>query len=360
MSALSPTSVFSTAKAEIVRRYSGSEKGGPQIVRSTTPRGLSPAPPKNLPNQLPPHDLLRPKTAPPLQTRTLAVAQVKEAEPRPIRDRGYETLTVTRQKRQDRVKARKQRDIENLRGIRSPLSEATSPNYTQITSPKTIAPPTKNPRRSIVQSSQELARKKVVNTVTPIMLVASLAPFRGTVLEKDLAAPQTPGKNSGSSTQRSAEHTPPRSLNSSLSDSDNTHVHSPRRRLPRSGSRRGERGVQGGRLLSPTGSMLESRRRERRVKRNAREREKDLDVRLGRIERDNELLMGVLSGIASGFSQLSRKVDEWKKEGRNENGLSSVEESMRELQFLAPSVSGESVKHIGDEFEEDDGASILL
>lgn len=383
MSTSAPPTVFSTAKAEIVRRYSGSEKGGPQIVRSITPKGLSPAPPKKLPDQAPPHDLLHPKTVPPLQARMSAMAQVKEADPRPIRDRGDETLTVARQSRQDRVKARKQRDIENLRGIRSPLSEATSANNTQITSPKIIAPPTKSPKRSIVQSSQELARRKAANTVTPIMLVANIAPFTGTVLEKDIAASRAPGKNSGSSTQRSAEHTPPRSLTSSLSalsDSDNTPVRSPRRRLPRSGSRRGERGERGGKLLSPTASMLELRRSERRMKRNVREREKELDVRLSRIERDNEMLMGVLSGIASGFGQLSRRVDEGavngvgrglrrvgsrdvvglRKEGGREKGLSSVEESMRELQFLAPSVSGESVKHVEDEFEEDDGGSILL
>lgn len=131
-------------------------------------------------------------------------------------------------------------------------------------------------------------------------------------------------------------------------------------------------------MLSPTGSMLESRRRERRVKRNLRERERELDTRLGRIERDNEMLMGVLSGIANGFGELSRRVER--------NGLSSVagmrrgisvgdlrnglvgkvgdgtgvEPVMRELQVLAPSVSAESVKHVEDEFDEDDGGSILL
>lgn len=116
--------------------------------------------------------------------------------------------------------------------------------------------------------------------------------------------------------------------------------------------------------------MLESRRRERRAKRNLREREKELDIRLSRIERDNEVLMSVLSGIASGFSQLSRRVDDGALAGRTsvlrkvvsrrELGLASVEQSMRELQELAPSVSRESVKHIGDEFDEDDGGSILL
>jgi hypothetical protein len=114
--------------------------------------------------------------------------------------------------------------------------------------------------------------------------------------------------------------------------------------------------------------MLESRRRERRVKRNIREREKELDIRLGRIERDNEVLMSLLSGIASGFSQLSRRVDEGSLGGRGvrkvasrkELGLLDVEQSMRELQELAPSVSTEILEHVSDDFEEDDGESILL
>ena len=362
MSTPSPPTVFSTAKAEIVRRYSASEKGGPQLVRSITPKGLTPAPPKRVSDQPLPQDIWRPSTAPPLQTRTEATTQTNGSKARHVNDGMDESFRVTRQSRQDRVKARKQRDIENLRGTRAPLSETVSQNTQAITSPKLIAPP-KNPKRSIVQS-QDLARKRAQNAITPIMLVANLAPYTGVVLSSDLAAP-TPGKNSGSSTIRSTEHTPPHSLNSSASDTDLTPVRSPRRRIA---SRRGAGDE--GRMLSPTGSMLESRRRERRAKRNLREREKELDIRLSRIERDNEVLMSVLSGIASGFSQLSRRVDDGALAGRTsvlrkvvsrrELGLASVEQSMRELQELAPSVSRESVKHVGDEFDEDDGGSILL
>ncbi|PMD35187.1 hypothetical protein L207DRAFT_108268 [Hyaloscypha variabilis F] len=362
MSTPSPPTVFNTAKAEIVRRYSASEKGGPQIFRSTTPKGLTPAPPKRISDQPIPQDIWRPSTAPPLRTRAQAVSQMKEIEAKHVTDGMDESFRVTRQSRQDRVKARKQRDIENLRGTRAPLSEAVSQNTQPITSPKIMAPP-KNPKRSIVQP-MDLARRKALNSVTSIMLVANLAPYTGVVLSSDLAAPRTPGKTSGSSTIRSTEHTPPHSLNSPASDTDNTHMRSPRRRIASSRRRAGAEG----RMLSPTGSMLESRRRERRVKRNMREREKELDIRLGRIERDNEVLMSVLSGIASGFSQLSRRVDEGvlggrgvrKVASRKELGLLGVEQSMRELQELAPRVSTESVKHFGDEFEEDDGESILL
>jgi len=126
-------------------------------------------------------------------------------------------------------------------------------------------------------------------------------------------------------------------------------------------------------MLSPNGSILDSRRRERRTKRNAREREKELDVRLGRIERDNRMLMNTLSGIANSFGELSRRVEKngigMGRERLLEGGLGSREEErelmgmepvMRELQVLAPSISQESFKRAGlDDFDEDDGGSIM-
>jgi hypothetical protein len=121
--------------------------------------------------------------------------------------------------------------------------------------------------------------------------------------------------------------------------------------------------------------MLESRRRERRIKRNLREREKELDERLGRIERDNRLLMSTLSGIANSFGELSSRVEKgglgvgigrWEEgqdgglDRRSRGELSGVEPVMRELQVSAPRISAESFKRAGDEFDEDDGGSILL
>ena len=81
--------------------------------------------------------------------------------------------------------------------------------------------------------------------------------------------------------------------------------------------------------------------------------------------------MGVLGGMASGFSELSRRVGKngsgLGETGENGDvgiksltGLTSVERSMRQLQTLAPKVSRESIKMVGDEYEEDDGGSILL
>lgn len=84
--------------------------------------------------------------------------------------------------------------------------------------------------------------------------------------------------------------------------------------------------------------------------------------------------MTTLSGIASSFGELSRRVEKNGMGGGRERVLGSigfgmegqgeerdVEPVMRELQVLAPSVSRESVTRTGvDEFDEDDGGSILL
>jgi hypothetical protein len=378
----SPPLVFSTAKAEAVRSFSGSGEDGPQIVRSLTPKsqGLSPAPSKELPDLPSIQDagLTRAKTAPPLQAKYTAMAQLKAVEARHARDGTDDALRVTRQSRHDRVKARKQRDIDLLRSksaTRSPLTEAAlPPNTSQDTSPKAIttakiSTPLRNPKMR--SPSQELARRKAANSLSPIMLVANLAPYTGTVLKSELALKSrklTAHSSSNSNTIRSAEHTPLHSIDSPLSDSDHVPISGIRSSRRRAGSATS-------RVLSPTGSMLESRRRERRLKRNLREREKDLDERLRRIERDNRLLMSTLSGIASSFGELSRRVEKgglgigmgkWEETGelgeerRMHGELRGMEPVMRELQVLAPRVSTEIVKKVVDEFDEDDGESILL
>ncbi|PMD27789.1 hypothetical protein NA56DRAFT_147522 [Hyaloscypha hepaticicola] len=321
------------AEGEIVHRHSASGDGEPQITRSFTPEGVSPTPAKKLPDQSLPQDFSRPKTAPPSQARKTAMAQLKEADPRPRSSGMDESLRATRQSRLERVKARKQRDIEILRskaGTRAPLSPTLSANNTQAVASLGITSPPKKLKRGLNVQTQNLAKRKDVNVISPIMLVADLTPSTELVAPGDLAAPRTPrkDKNSGpSTTVRSAEHTPPQSL-LSFSPSDTEHARNPRRAL--SGDRDGTKAES--RIVSLSGSSLENRRRERRMKRNTRERERELDVRVTRIERDNE----------------------------SPTGLMSVERSMRQLQTLAPRVSRESIKPIGDEFEEDDGGSILL
>jgi hypothetical protein len=53
-------------------------------------------------------------------------------------------------------------------------------------------------------------------------------------------------------------------------------------------------------------SILDSRRQERRAKRNMSVKEKELDARLKNIERDNLALMSTLSGIATSFQELNK------------------------------------------------------
>jgi hypothetical protein len=103
--------------------------------------------------------------------------------------------------------------------------------------------------------------------------------------------------------------------------------------------------------------------------------EKELDARLRKIERDNTMLLNTLSGIANSFGQLnkllpgvripSRVIENIPREelGR-ETGMEGMEPIMRELQGAAPRVSKESVRRVAtegavDEFDDDDGASIL-
>lgn len=256
-----PPSIFSTAKPDIVRRYSGPEEGGPQVVRSSIPNGLglTLASSKDLPGPPPAQGttLSRPMTAPPFQARSAAMAQLKEAEARRVMGGMEDSMRVRRESRQEKVKARKRRDIERLRsksGTRTPLTEATlTPNTSRYTSPKHIRTTniTTPPRNLRIRSpSQEIARRKAALSVSPIMIVANLAPYNGIVLQSDLASPLTLEKTnseSNSTTIRSP-HSSPRSVpHSSPSDSD--HVPQPWTR-----SSRRSRGSVGSKVLSPTGS----------------------------------------------------------------------------------------------------------
>lgn len=128
--------------------------------------------------------------------------------------------------------------------------------------------------------------------------------------------------------------------------------------------------------------MLETRRQERRTKRNLSLREKELDARLSKIERDNAVLLQTLGGIARSFGQLHRvtrgsrlSLGDRYREGEVEEGrgvgekerekreeLRLMEPVVREMQGLVPQVSSESFVDRGpdemDEFDEFDDALI--
>ncbi|KAH9224801.1 hypothetical protein DL95DRAFT_517006 [Leptodontidium sp. 2 PMI_412] len=359
----SPPAVYGIA----VRGYNVSPVGRPQVVKNTTPRSHTPQASSDLPGQ--DGSILRPSTAPPARTRHLTVPISKDSVRRTAssRDRTTESILVTRQSRQERVKARKLRDIESVRSQsnpRRPLSESKATNISQ--NPSHIVAPPRNPKRG------EPRRRAIINTISPIMLVANLPPYTGYVTKTDLPL-QRPSRstrsvapNSPESTVRST-HTPPRSIITSF-DSD-TDVALP----TSSGSKR----------RSPTqslrSSVLETHREGRRAKRNMSLREREMDARMSKIESDNIMLLQTLGGIARSFGEISRigkerrkdrrtarlLDEEWKpnsEEKRRRGELEKMEPVMREMQGLAPSVSSEIHKGKrgdGDDDDSDDAMSIL-
>jgi hypothetical protein len=200
-----------------------------------------------------------------------------------------ESTQIRPQSRQERVKVRKQRDMASHRekSARAPVTESSSATDPQTT--LTI------PARS-VELAQETARSPLLNSVTEIMLVADLPPFTGIVRLEDPSSPEhavkrmiSESNSVGNMSARSAKgtHTPPSSRGS---DNDSiTQDHS----LVRSRD--------GGKS-----SSLDARRQERRAKRNLSLREKGLDARLRKVERENEILLQTLSGIVSSFGDLNK------------------------------------------------------
>ncbi|KAL2069144.1 hypothetical protein VTL71DRAFT_15482 [Oculimacula yallundae] len=358
----SPPAVYGIA----VRGYNASPVGRPQVVKNKTSRSHTS---HGLPS--PPEDrsgfISRPATAPPARTRQLSFPSSKETAKRTAsnRDGITEAILGTRPSRQERVRARKLRDIESSRSIsssRQALSESRAANASQI------AAPPRNPKRGV----NEARRRATINTLSPIMLVANLPPYTGYVTATDLPL-QRPSKQSKSAAPNSPEstirstHTPPRS-NATSFDSDTEGAH------PAS---------YGHKRRSPTqslrSSVLETRRQERRGKRNMNLREREMDARMSKIESDNIMLLQTLGGIARSFGEISRigkesrkerrtarlLDEEWKpssEERRRRGELEGMEPVMRDLQFLAPRVSMEGVEdRRRDRNSEDsyDGMSVL-
>jgi hypothetical protein len=196
---------------------------------------------------------------------------------------------------------------------KAPLAESPSSTNPQIL----ITTPRSGKRRSV---SQDIGRKKTLNSITEIMLVADLAPYTGEVrlgdlpLAHDERAAKRRVKDSDSNGNMSGRgaHTPPSSMES---ESDTV---TQGRSLVR--SRRGSRN-----------SGLDVRRQERRMKRNISLREKEMEARLGKIERDNAMLLSTLSGIANSFGELSKVLPRTGMGFKRETGLlTEVEREMRD------------------------------
>lgn len=300
------------------------------ISRNNTPELLllaSPAPTRQLPDvpESPCIPSFLPSPSPPISQKNSPTIRVIEGAVKPkATSLGKSTGDATRQSRQDRVKARKQRDMaihrdnsspRDKEGNRAPLTETTSSTNPQIL---VTTPPRSAKRRSV---SQETARKRALNSITDIMLVADLAPYTGLVRVEDL--PLIPssertmkrkvrGSDSNGNMSARGTHTPPSSSMDSESDTA-TQV----RRVVRSRER--------------NSYTLDARRQERRVKRNMSLREKEVDARLRKVERDNAMLLSTLSGIANSFGELSRALPRARRRFRKDGGmLTDVEREMRE------------------------------
>ena len=389
--------------AETAQSYDGSHVDLQTISRGHIPQPSGAAPNRKLPD-LPEdagHPMSRPNTAPVLRQDKAVSVDNTTKRPYSARDStAEEAILVTRQSRQERVKARKQRDMKALRdkastrsldpGAESVQSDSGNSNSSLTPIPHTpLTAPAKNPKRSLpggTSQSHDLRKQALNNPITtsPIMLVASLAPYTGIVLASDLPLPRMGSglrkvnTSSASNMVHSPNktHTPPRSFTSSFgSDSEtipnpNSHHRTRSQRsvvqrtsASRSVSRKRREGRRG------SASTLESRRSERRMKRNASAREQELDRRLGRIERDNEVLLRTLGGVARSFAELNRLLPKGAQlgglgsplgsplgfgQGRGllvetdrEEEVRNIEPVMRELQRAAPEVSGEDFRGIG-------------
>ncbi|KAF8859380.1 hypothetical protein BDZ45DRAFT_782765 [Acephala macrosclerotiorum] len=448
-----PLAIVETAQP--AKKYSGLGVDGIQVVRSPTPRSqISPPPNKSLPDL--PRTMSRPNTAPPSQSgmRFTAVSQLKDSTARrtaSTRDGNLvggkvDPAFEKRQSRQERVKERKQRDIEALRSNskltpRAPLSESnnreTASSSTGIgpgpVRSSRITTPPRNPKRNGPSSAE---KRRMANSVSPIMLVANLLPYTGHVSIEDLHlsslhSRRGPKNTDSQSTIRALrnstrERTPPLSpttldsfprvpTSTSTSPQNQQYAfplsnHSRSPSLSSTGSSTPRRSNRS-RTQSLRSSVLETRRQERRAKRNLSLREQELDARMRKIERDNAVLLQTLGGIARSFGQLHRVTGqrgrnlrrefegfreeergreerrlgfgegmgemgyrEVGREGRGESKgevrgvdegarrgeLRSIEPVMRELQGLAPRVSTESRVLEGEGFEdEEDGRSVL-
>jgi hypothetical protein len=387
-----PPNVFT---AETARKYSNAGNGeGPQLVRSTTPRNLSRGS----------IHLSRPVTAPLPQSQIIPTSQFNETANVARRTLSQKEGHIdARQDPQERVKAVKQRDMVSSKPKSS--SQATPTASQESTSNISAGPYTATTLALTKRSSKrhrnsgEIAQRRNSNTITPVMLVASLPPLSNFAqLSPPISCNQSPSPTSSIVTSYSSTHsqyrshpkgkkpsnisrtssvnkthTPPRSYTSSIagSETDESVPYHP-----------GHSQVARLRVSSQSlrSTLLETRRQERREKRNLSLREKDLDDRIERIERDNMLLLRTLNGIAKSLGQM-RLTDlaggierrrsskrAWigpvdADEERRLGELEKMDDFMRDLQQLAPRVSMESLKRrerdTFDEFDDVDRGSIL-
>lgn len=353
----SPPTAFGTA--ETAQSYNAAA-GIQTVSRSNTPKSLhpaNPAPTRQLPDvpESPCIPSFLPSPSPPISWKNSPTVEAiddtisKRKSTASLQSKNGDS----RQSRQDRVKARKQRDMAIHRDKSTHREKASLVETASSMNPHIlVTTPAPNVKRR--SKSREMARRRALNSVTDIMLVADLAPYTSVVKFGDIPLSPSPERavkkrtrDSDSNGTMSARgtHTPPSSMGS---ESDT--ITQDRSLIRTRGSAKS--------------SGLDAKRQERRVKRNMNLREKEMDVRLGKVERDNAMIMSTLSGIASSFGELSRvlpgtgirfrgeglltKVErETRKDGDGgivHGELTKLDPVMRELEFGAGKVSQESLK----------------
>lgn len=331
----SPPIVFT---ADIARKYSNAANGaGPQLVRSSTPLTSVAGFPVPRPKTAPPGSLTLMKTedshvplsyfnhSPDVARRTASQKEGNVVDPR--------------QNRQDRVRARKQHDIANARpkssghlsreipnGIFSASdgtdNTASTANASQAIPQDVITPPKRSSRRR--RNSQELSILRNACTLSPIMLVAVLPPYSpptptptptrtpsistirkypaGYASNRNSTATVINTSLNASKRDKSSIHTPPRSHSSSPSLHLTSLSHESDIELERERSRLAHIRATSHQSLRST--LLATRRQERRAKRNMALKEKDLDTRMLRIERDNKVLLRTLGIVVDSFEEI--------------------------------------------------------
>jgi hypothetical protein len=293
----------------------------------------------------------------------------------------------TRQSRQERVRARKARDVAALQERNAKKDSQSDGSDREPAQPlRHTTSPIGSRRRHL--SLDELYRR--ANTLSDIMLVADLAPYTGFVHASDLALPSPPRQRSSPS----GTPTPPQSAHDSDCATLRRISSQPRTKSvqPVSPHSSSPRSVESG---------LDSRRQERRAQRNTMLRERELHARVTRLERDNAMLIKTLGNIAKSFGELSRLLPSMgsprgKSCTRGDSGsrlekmeelcssdssdqvsprgvessmelvsprrVRDLESAMWDLQGNAGRVSMETMERRGseyDEFDDDDGESIL-
>lgn len=330
-----------------VRGYDAFPVGRPQVIKNVpakSPQSSSlPDTSKELPllpglvnlKQFPVHYLAtplsqnafvqRPSSAPAVRTSACVEAPITTSsteEPaavwraQPGRDDMEESIIATRQSRQERVKARKQRDMDSLRsrnGSRRLLADAPANEVNISKDPTQSQAVLTAPAHRTSKRRSKGHGKVPTPTMSPVMLVADLAPYTEFVTLSDLPLRISPIRDlkdqnrlslkspmPGVGSRGRHSHIPPAI---SLPPSTFSHYDSDSDVLPPTIISVSKRHSVTDSLRS---SVLSSRREERRAKRNLGLKEQEMDARLNKLEQDNILLLQTLGGIARSFGTLGR------------------------------------------------------